>query len=113
MAANTEQFEDFVEAGPLVVILLRERDRLGVSDSRFARETLQVSSSFWSLVRSGQRTPGTKLIINAFRAFPHTHGTEEPTGACTACEMAIALAEPAPLPLPRPAFYRQRLAAAI
>jgi len=82
---------------PFVSILQREQRRLNLQDAPFARY-LDVSPSLWCLVQRGERGVGTKLILRAFATFPHRHDDPRPAPACTACDLASALTQPAPAP---------------
>ena len=46
---------------------IQKRDHL--SDTRFA-EKLNIHRIHWSRIKHGQQRPGTKLVSNAFKAYP-------------------------------------------
>lgn len=94
-----------LELPPFLAVLDREQRRASLSDGRYARGVLLISGGYFSMVKSGQRALGAKLIVGAFQAYPHNHGDNEHPpppqpidgysgdlgSGCVACDLAEAM----------------------
>jgi transcriptional regulator with XRE-family HTH domain len=55
--------------GSLVETLKAKQEELGLDDRDFAGR-LGISRPAWSMIRTGQRQPGEKVLAGVMRAFP-------------------------------------------
>lgn len=77
-------------------VLQAEQQRQQLSDARFAR-LIGITGGYWYMLKSdgpNWRSPGTKLLLGALQAFPHTHPDTQNAAqpeSCVACQLRDAL----------------------